>query len=106
MTNLTPIINALILLIAAILSVYVIPLIKAHVKRKDLDILEKWVTVGVGAAEQLFDKSEWEKKREYVFEFMREHGYVIDETVINTLENAVLKLHHQLYSYDKGELTK
>lgn len=98
--NLTPIINALILLIGAIISAFVIPWIREKTNREQRDTLNAWVQIAVGAAEQLYAIADGAKKREYVLNFLMEHGYVIDDTVINALENEVLKLHHELYEYD------
>ena len=98
--NLTPIINALILLISAILTAFVIPWIKTKISEHQLATLLVWVEAAVGAAEQLYDREEGAKKREYVLNFLMEHGYTIDQSVINVLENEVLKLHHELYEYE------
>lgn len=100
MINLTPIVNALIVLIGAVISAFVIPWIKEKTSREQRDSLNAWVQIAVGAAEQLYAVTDGAKKREYVLNFLVAHGYTIDDTVINALENEVLKLHHELYEYD------
>lgn len=95
--NLTPILNAMILLVAAVLSAVVIPWIRKKASAEELQQLRAWVDIAVSAAEQLYDQCDGEKKREYVIEYLAEKGYSIDATLINTIEAAVLRLHNELY---------
>lgn len=95
MIDLTQIIVALIALISAIISAFLIPLIRAKVSKHDLEELEKWVDIIVRAAEQTIETAGDKKK--FVMERLESMGYTIDDAVLDAIEAAVLSLHKELY---------
>jgi len=97
LTNLTPIVEAVIALLAALVSAFVIPWVKRKASAEDLQQLQAWVQIAVAAAEQLYNQTDGGKKKEYVMEYLQSKGYKIDSTLINTIEAEVLKLHNELY---------
>lgn len=97
MTDLTPVINAFIALVAALVTAFVIPWIKRNTSAKDREELLKWVEIAVMAAQQLYHQLDGSKRKEYVLDFLREKGYdVTSAEVDNAIEAAVLKLHQEL----------
>ena len=97
MTDLTPIINALITLIAAIITAFVIPWIKRNTTQKDREEMLKWVEIAVAAAQQLYHQLSGKERKEYVLAFLAEKGYSVDDAALdNAIEAAVLKLHREL----------
>lgn len=97
MTDLTPVINAAIALIAALISAFLIPWIKRNIKAKDRDDFLRWVEIAVAAAEQLFHTTQGTEKKKYVLAFLEEKGYVCSESELNAaIEGAVLRLHRDL----------
>lgn len=97
MTDLTPVINAFIALVATIITAFVVPWIKRNTSAKDREELLKWVEIAVMAAQQLYHKLEGSKRKEYVLDFLREKGYdVTSAEVDNAIEAAVLKLHREM----------
>lgn len=100
--NITPIINAVIALIAALVSAFVIPWIKKKAAACDLEQMEKWTSIAVSAAEQLFKSTQAEEKKKYVLKYMASKGYDINtEDVENAIEAAVLSLHNELYGSER-----
>jgi hypothetical protein len=98
MTNITPIIAALVLLISALFSVYLIPLIRSKTNDAQLREIEAWVRIAVAAAEQLYSSAQGQEKKNYVLNFLTDHGYEVDFNEINNMiEAEVLKLHAELY---------
>ena len=95
MIDLTQIICALIALISAIISAFLIPLIRAKVSKHDLEEMEKWVDIAVRAAEQTLELAGDKKK--FVVARLESLGYTIDDTVLDAIEAAVLNLHKELY---------
>lgn len=93
--NITPILNALILLISALVSAFLIPWIKSVTTEKQRDDLVAWVRILVAAAEQLYDQAD--QKRSYVLGWLTDHGYHIDDSIANLIESEVLRLHLELY---------
>lgn len=96
--DITPILEAVIALAAALLSVFAIPWIKNKVGAQNMDQLLAWVEIAVSAAEQLYDAAHGSEKKEYVLKFLEDKGYDVDtEEIDNAIEAAVLHLHNQLY---------
>lgn len=102
--DLTQIILAVIALIGAVLTGFVIPWLK---KKVDVEngkltetqsaLLKLAINTAVKAAEQLFNSEEGLKKKAYVIDILKSQGYEVDQAAINAaIEAAVLELHRQL----------
>ena len=92
--DITEILKYAILLIFAVCSVFIIPQLKANLGDEKFAALQKWVKIGVQAAEMIFKESGMgAKKKEYVLEFLKSKGYTVNtETINNLIESAVLEL--------------
>lgn len=97
MTDLTPVINAVIALAAALITAFVIPWNKRNTSAKDREEFLKWVEIAVAAAEQLFYSTQGKEKKKYVVQFLEGKGFTFSEAEIDAaIEGAVLKLHRNL----------
>ena len=97
MIDLTPIINALILIVAALISAYLIPWIKSKKTAQEIANLEKWADIAAAAAQQLFYQLDGESRLAHALGVMKEAGFDVDTIEVrNALEAAVLKLHNAL----------
>lgn len=97
MTDLTPVFNAFIALVAALITAFVVPWIKRNTSEKDREEFLKWVEIAVAAAEQLFYSTQGKEKKKFVVQFLQEQGFTFSESEIETaIEGAVLKLHQNL----------
>ena len=96
MIDLTPIYNAVIALVAACVSVFLIPWLKRKTDEQEREKLLFWVDIAVAAAQQLYHQAEGSKRLAYALEFLEDKGYTIDDSVIDTVEAAVLKLHEEM----------
>ena len=94
MIDITPVINAVIALLAAGVSVFLIPWIKSKTTDAQRKELLEWVKIGVAAAEQLYKgQGRGEEKKQYVIDFLKQKGFKVDEeSVINAIEAAVKQL--------------
>ena len=94
MIDITPVINAVIALLAAGVSVFLIPWIKSKTTDAQRKELLEWVKIGVAAAEQLYKgQGRGEEKKKYVLEFLASMGFTVDEEAINAaIEAAVNQL--------------
>lgn len=94
MTDITPIVNAVIALAAAVVTAFVIPWIKSNTTEKQRQQLISWAKIGVAAAEQLYKGAgRGEQKKNYVLDFLQEKGYNISvQEVNNAIEAAVQQL--------------
>ena len=92
MTDLTPTVNAVITLIAAIITTFLIPWIKGKIDAAKLAQIVEWVGIAVRAAEQIYNESGMgEKKKQYVLDFLASKGFTLDPDSINAMIEAAVK---------------
>lgn len=90
--DVTAIVNAVIALIAAVITVFVIPWIKSKTTSQQREELIAWVRIAVAAAEQLYTGSgRGEEKKQYVLDFLENNGFTIDDDSVNTAIEAAVK---------------
>lgn len=93
--DLTAIIQAVIALIAALVTCYVIPWIKARTTDQQRDYIRGLIRALVYAAEQIYGAGKGEEKLQYVCEQLRERGYEVD---LSEIEASV----YDAFNRDKG----
>nr|DAL18636.1 MAG TPA_asm: holin [Caudoviricetes sp.] len=99
----TQIISAVIALISALVSAFLIPWLKTKIDANKLQTIKTYVEIGVKAAEQLYAATDGEEKKAYVINFLAEHGIRFDVSTIDQLiEATVLQLHHELYGSERA----
>lgn len=92
MTDITPVINAVIALIAAVITAFVIPWIKSKTTAAQREEIEAWVRIAVTAAEQIYKGSgRGEEKKEYVLDFLKGKGLTFDMASINLMIESAVK---------------
>ena len=89
--DLTQIILAVITLIGAVLTGFIIPWLKTKLDDRQYDVFATLVRVGVYAAEQLFTSEEWKEKKAYVVNLLLENGYTVDATAVDALIEATVR---------------
>lgn len=86
MLDLTPILEAIISLIAVIITYLVIPYIRSKVNDQKLCELSQWVMIAVEAAEQIYaGPGRGEEKKAYVVAFLNSKGLTYDPESVNAL---------------------
>ena len=89
--NLQPMISAVIALIAALITTFLIPYIKGKISKQQYDKLMEAVRIAVAAAEQLFTSPQsGADKKQYVQEFLAAQGYDVSEQEIDTMIEATV----------------
>ncbi len=101
--NITTIIQAVFALIAAVITVIVIPYIKSKTTAQQQTDIEGWVRVAVSAAEQLYKGSgRGDEKKGFVLDWLKKRHIAVDEAKLDAMiEAAVYWLNH---SFTAGEL--
>ena len=102
--DLTQIILAIIAVISAVLTGYVIPLLKSKLDTENDKISENKraliklaIQTAVAAAEQLYTSEQCAEKKAYVQAVLHSQGYQTDTAAIDAaIEAEVLKLHKAL----------
>ena len=89
--NLQPIISAVIALIAALITTFLIPYIKGKISKQQYDRLLEAVRIAVAAAEQIFTSPQsGADKKQYVQEFLAAQGYDVSQQEIDTMIEATV----------------
>ncbi|MCI9456881.1 MAG: holin [Oscillospiraceae bacterium] len=89
--NLQPIISAVIALIAALITTFLIPYIKGKISQQQYDKLMEAVRIAVAAAEQIFTSPQsGADKKQYVQEFLAAQGYDVSQREIDTMIEATV----------------
>lgn len=102
--DLTQIILAVIALISAVLTGFVIPWLKSKidinngtVSENQAAMIKLMINTAVKAAEQLYNSEEGKEKKAYVVNLLKEQGIDVDVPSIDAaIEAAVLELHRQI----------
>lgn len=95
--ELTEIFKLAIELIVACASLWLIPWLRARLNAEQVSDMLRWVEIAVSAAEQLYEASQGNAKKQYVTAFLEERGYRVDEEELNlAIEAAVLRLHKEI----------
>lgn len=98
MIDLTPLINLLIAVICAVISITVIPWIKAKTTAEQRKAFLAYVDTVVKYCEQMYDTCEGGTKKHAALDIIKKkYGVDFDSDEIETaIEASVLKLHRQL----------
>ena len=89
--DLTQIILAVITLLFGVLMRYVIPNIKAKTNANQMEIIRAAVKSAVYAVEQLYKSKPGQEKKQMVIEFLKEQGYILDDTQIENNINYLIE---------------
>lgn len=104
--DLTPIVQALISLLATIITIKVIPYIKSKTSENTISIINMAAGIAVGAAEQIYNHGDNKRKVDfavkYVLDYLSNDGFEVD---IHTVKAAVEKEVNALKD-NKKEKTK
>ena len=102
--DITTIAQAVVALLAALVSAFVIPWVKKKIGAENMTEFLKWVDIGVAAAEQLFESTDSVAKKQYVSVFLESKGFKINAAELdNAIEASVIRLHNELYGTTKKE---
>ena len=102
--DLTPILQAIISLIAIIITYRLVPWLKSKLDNQDMENLKTAARVVVFAAEQLFDTGVIVDKLNYAMARLEEQGWDLDkETLRDVIESAVKELKVESKDVPKAE---
>ena len=91
--DVTDIIEAVVVLISALITTFLLPYIKQKLSDEKRQKLIFWIETAVKAAEQIYGSKTGQHKKEYVVAFLLSKGIVADIDEVTTLiESEVYKL--------------
>ncbi len=89
--DLTPILTAIIALIGAIITYYVIPVLKGKISAEQWNEMVKWVKIAVAAAEQMKEAGIITvPKKDFVTAFLKDKGVTITDSELDALIEAAV----------------
>ena len=89
----TDIFEGIIMLLSAVITTFLIPMLKQKLSNDKRDKLIFWVKTAVKAAEQIYGSKTGQQKKDYVVAFLLSKGIVIDiDEVTALIESEVYKL--------------
>lgn len=96
MTDITPIVIALVSMVFAIIGIFLIPIVRSKVGEEKFNDIRKWARIAVNAAEQIYKESGMGAvKKEYVLKFLKKRGVTMDiDSVDALIESEVYKLNN------------
>lgn len=108
MFDFTPILQALAALLAAVVTAVVVPYIKSRTTASQQAQVGEWVKIAVTAAEQIYNGSgRGREKKQYVLNWLREHGITVEEKQLDALiEAAVYELKNSFLTIGNGVLVE
>lgn len=106
--NITPIVQAAAVLLAAVITTFVVPYIKSKTTAAQQSQINAWVRIAVSAAEQIYNgPGKGEDKKAYVLTWLRQHGVTVDEPQLDALiEAAVYELKTGIIPVTVGALAE
>ena len=91
--DVTDIIEAVVVLISALITTFLLPYIKLKLSDEKRQKLIFWIETAVKAAEQIYGSKTGQQKKEYVVAFLLSKGIVADiDEVTALIESEVYKL--------------
>ena len=102
--DITPIVEAVISLVAVIITAIVIPYIKSKTTKEQRQELAGWIKIAVSAAEQIYHGAgRGKEKKQFVINWLAERNIKLDsETIDAMIESAVYDLNKGAIADEKN----
>lgn len=90
--EITPVVNSIIALAAAVVTAFVVPWIKSKTTAAQREDINAWVKIAVTAAEQIYrETGKGKEKKAYVLKFLEEKNLKIDEESVDLMIESAVK---------------
>ena len=99
MFDITFIVKAFLMLLASVVTYYIVPLVKSKTSVEQQQSINGWIKIAVAAAEQIYvGSSRGMEKKQYVLDFLETKGFKLDANSVDAMiEAAVLELNSGLF---------
>lgn len=91
MIDLTPLVEAVIALAAAAITMFLIPWLRARYGNETLEKARGWVQIAVYAAEKLYGAGNGDQKLAYAEQVLAQHKIKLDMTTLKAMVDAEIK---------------
>lgn len=100
--NITPLVEAVIALAAALVTAYLIPWLRAKYNGEQLARVRIWVEIAVSAAEKLYGAGHGAEKFQHAEQILRAKGIRLDTAELMAMIDAQIK---KMEQQDRGAVT-
>lgn len=98
MIDITSVMQALITLMALVITCVIVPYLRNKMSQDQLNTLKAWVKIAVEAAEQIYTGSgKGAEKKKYVIKFLESKGFSVNSDSIDVLIESYVK---ELFNYE------
>ena len=94
--DLTPILQAIIALVASLITIHLIPWLKSRTTSEQQAQISAAVHIAVYAAEKLYGAGRGDEKFAYALEYLKAHGFDLDAETLKGEINAAIKEMEQM----------
>lgn len=101
MIDLTPLLQAVIALVASLITIYLIPWLKSRTSFEQQAQISAAVHIAVYAAEKLYGAGRGDEKFAYALEYLKAHGFDLDAETLKGQINAAIREMEQLDPIDE-----
>lgn len=107
--TLVTIVTAIVTIICALISAYLVPFLKSKFSTEQLEVIKRYTIIAVRAAEQIFTPEEWRDKKEWVTEYITEIAHAKLHLNLNRadidilIEGVVNEVKHSYNITDKED---
>lgn len=84
------IVELLFMVVAALITAYVIPFLKSKISKDQMETLLYYVNIAVKAASQIYTKEQWAEKKDYCMKYIK--GVVDDKFSITLTDEEISTL--------------
>ena len=91
MIDFTPLVQAIITLAAAAVTIFLIPWLKARYGNEALDKARSWVQIAVYAAEKMYGAGHGDEKLAYAEQVLEQHKIKLDFNTLKAMVDAEIK---------------
>lgn len=93
MIDFTPLIEALVVLLASVITVVIVPALRERYTNEQLEKAKSWVQIAVYAAEKMYGAGKGDEKLAYAEQILAEHKIKLDTATIKAMVDAeILKM--------------
>ena len=96
MLDLTPLVEAIIALAAAAITMFLIPWLRARYGNETLEKARGWVQIAVYAAEKLYGAGNGDQKLAYAEQVLAQHKIKLDTATLKAMVDAEIKKMEQV----------
>ncbi len=91
MIDFTPLLEALVVLLASVVTMVIIPALRERYSNEQLEKARSWVQIAVYAAEKMYGAGNGEQKLAYAEQVLAEHKIKLDTSALKAMIDAEIE---------------